>query len=209
MASTVLARSIGYPGSSIAFAQLLSAMERSGLIERDVRGKRTYRVRVTEQGRERAGGTLRRQSPGHGTRHTRPEGRGNGALDYDELAQRLLSQVARRLAGDQGLVATTQGATHAGGSGAVDGLEQRVRMLELELAKARAARLALQEENDELRSQLERIRANLEGETRRRAARPRSTPSVAQVDQRDVALLHEMLSAREGGNPRRDKATSA
>src|ERR1700745_4510606 len=45
MASTVLAAEVGYPGSSIAFAQLLSGMERSGLIEREVRGKRTYRIR--------------------------------------------------------------------------------------------------------------------------------------------------------------------
>jgi hypothetical protein len=44
MASTALADAIGYPGSSIAFAQLLSGMEKSGLIERDVRGKRTYLI---------------------------------------------------------------------------------------------------------------------------------------------------------------------
>jgi hypothetical protein len=44
MASTRLAEAIGYPGSSVAFAQLLSGMERSGLIEREVRGKRTYRI---------------------------------------------------------------------------------------------------------------------------------------------------------------------
>jgi hypothetical protein len=44
MASTQLAASVGYPGSSVAFAQLLSGMERSGLIEREVRGKRTYRI---------------------------------------------------------------------------------------------------------------------------------------------------------------------
>ena len=44
MASTALAEAIGYPGSSVAFAQLLSGMERSGLIEREVRGKRTYRI---------------------------------------------------------------------------------------------------------------------------------------------------------------------
>src|SRR6516162_11048482 len=44
MASTQLAAAVGYPGSSVAFAQLLSGMERSGLIERDVRGKRTYRI---------------------------------------------------------------------------------------------------------------------------------------------------------------------
>jgi hypothetical protein len=44
MASTHLAAAVGYPGSSVAFAQLLSGMERSGLIEREVRGKRTYRI---------------------------------------------------------------------------------------------------------------------------------------------------------------------
>jgi hypothetical protein len=44
MASAMLAREVGYPGSSVAFAQLLSGMERSGLIEREVRGKRTYRI---------------------------------------------------------------------------------------------------------------------------------------------------------------------
>src|SRR5487761_542754 len=44
MASAVLAAEVGYPGSSIAFAQLLSGMQRSGLIEREVRGKRTYRI---------------------------------------------------------------------------------------------------------------------------------------------------------------------
>jgi hypothetical protein len=36
MVSTVLAKEIGYPGSSIAFAQLWSGMERSGLIQREV-----------------------------------------------------------------------------------------------------------------------------------------------------------------------------
>ena len=44
MASTRRAAAVGYPGSSVAFAQLLSGMERSGLTERDVRGKRTYRI---------------------------------------------------------------------------------------------------------------------------------------------------------------------
>src|SRR6266478_4941314 len=44
MASTRLAAAVGYPGSSVAFAQLLSGMERSALIDREVRGKRTYRI---------------------------------------------------------------------------------------------------------------------------------------------------------------------
>ena len=50
MASTRLAAAVGYPGSSVAFAQLLSGMERSGLIEREVRGKRTYRIRLGSAG---------------------------------------------------------------------------------------------------------------------------------------------------------------
>src|SRR5271165_2353548 len=50
MASTRLAEAVGYPGSSVAFAQLLSGMERDGLIAREVRGKRTYRITLTGSG---------------------------------------------------------------------------------------------------------------------------------------------------------------
>jgi hypothetical protein len=125
MASTVLAEAIGYPGSSIAFAQLLSGMERSGLIEREVRGKRTYRISPAEAktrtraGRQQAGSRRLPRSGG-------PQRSGQGApagprrhpvrtdeggdrdfaaaenraseFDYDELARRLLIQVVRRLA---------------------------------------------------------------------------------------------------------------
>lgn len=92
MASAQLAAAVGYPGSSVAFAQLLSGMERSGLIEREVRGKRTYRISL--------GSAPAASGPVAGAR--------GGALgapaeaqadfDYDELARRLLVQVVRRLA---------------------------------------------------------------------------------------------------------------
>ena len=59
MASTQLAAAVGYPGSSVAFAQLLSGMERSGLIAREVRGKRTYRIGL---------GPARTTGPGAGAR---------------------------------------------------------------------------------------------------------------------------------------------
>lgn len=48
MASTKLAEAVGYPGSSVAFAQLLSGMERDGLLMREVRGKRTYRITLPD-----------------------------------------------------------------------------------------------------------------------------------------------------------------
>jgi hypothetical protein len=122
MASTQLAAAVGYPGSSVAFAQLLSGMERSGLIEREVRGKRTYRISL---GRARAAGAVRMAAEGVRATSGVPGisavagsagiaaaggvgpgmggfgpgfGPGAGGFDYDELARRLLVQVVRRLA---------------------------------------------------------------------------------------------------------------
>jgi len=121
MASTMLAEAVGYPGSSAAFAQLLSGMERSGLIEREIRGKRTYRIAAAagnRDGRPGAGGRAARPPAGRGGQ---PPAAGRGAqppaagqsdrsgdlvvpggesadFDYDELARRLLVQVVRRLA---------------------------------------------------------------------------------------------------------------
>jgi hypothetical protein len=128
MASTVLAEAVGYPGSSIAFAQLLSGMERSGLIQRDVRGKRTYRIspagataramtgrpRSGNRGQAGSAGPARPQGPAQMARAWRghdPASTGEGGgldfadaanpgddFDYDELARRLLIQVVQRLA---------------------------------------------------------------------------------------------------------------
>jgi hypothetical protein len=113
MASTRLAAAVGYPGSSVAFAQLLSGMERSGLIEREVRGKRTYRITLGTAHAVGAGGAARAVGmpevamavggfggvggPG-GVGGEVGSGVGAAAFDYDELARRLLVQVVRRLA---------------------------------------------------------------------------------------------------------------
>ncbi len=120
MASTRLATAVGYPGSSVAFAQLLSGMERSGIIERDVRGKRTYRIglsraRIAAPGGRGSGAAangqagalaIRGSGPGAAGGHG-PAGPGAApgpaGFDYDELARRLLAQVIRRLA-EPGLV---------------------------------------------------------------------------------------------------------
>lgn len=233
MASTVLARSIGYPGSSIAFAQLLSGMERSGLITRDVRGKRTYRVTLTDAGRERAvagprparrhsSHTRYAEAPAGGHGHVpggdRPRPGDASDVDYDELARRLLLQVARRLTGERtratlGPLPVARGPaagdTRTTGHGRqMDELELRLSALELELLGARAARVALQEENEELRTQLERIRNSL-GVEDRRPVQPRSAHAVEEVDHRDMALLQQMLIERQGQSRRRGKADSA
>ena len=88
-------------------------MERSGLIEREVRGKRTYRISL---GLAHANGAQANGSGGAPRASRIPEvamavgvsgaagsgeagsGIGETGFDYDELARRLLVQVVRRLA---------------------------------------------------------------------------------------------------------------
>jgi hypothetical protein len=95
MASTRLSEAVGYPGSSVAFAQLLSGMERDGLINREVRGKRTYRITLSVPP------AARRAAEAAGT----PDGvrpavsvAFAGGIDYDELADRVITRLLRRVA---------------------------------------------------------------------------------------------------------------
>ncbi len=67
-ASTMLAATVGYPGSSVAFAQLLTGMERAGLIEREIRGKRTYRIIPGPAAPPPGSLTQPAAAPGDGTR---------------------------------------------------------------------------------------------------------------------------------------------
>ena len=91
MASTRLAEAVGYPGSSVAFAQLLSGMERDGLISREVRGKRTYRIALS--------------APPAGRRAAEPPEPARPAVsvslddaEFDELADRVILRLVRRIA---------------------------------------------------------------------------------------------------------------
>jgi hypothetical protein len=108
MASTRLAEAVGYPGSSVAFAQLLSGMERDGLLLREVRGKRTYRITLPEgvaAGRlsaAQAGGQPFGPDGVTAIPDVIPASAAAPGFDYDELARRLLVQVIRRLSATSG-----------------------------------------------------------------------------------------------------------
>jgi len=91
MASTRLAEAVGYPGSSVAFAQLLSGMERDGLISREVRGKRTYRIALSAHSAHGRGAEPPLRAEGGLPAFA-------GAVDYDELADRVIIRLIRRLA---------------------------------------------------------------------------------------------------------------
>ena len=198
MASTRLAEAVGYPGSSVAFAQLLSGMERDGLIAREIRGKRTYRITLAAGAR--AARAAARHSPAVPGAHA--DGAANGAgqaaspgtgpaafpvgFDYDELARRLLIQVVRRLA-----------ATPAG-------LEQTVAGLERELATAWTRHGALTAENVRLREQLRQAQRDLD------LAREQSRKLTVgdELDQAEVVMLERLLTPDPGSEGRQSGATA-
>ncbi len=208
MASTQLAAAVGYPGSSVAFAQLLSGMERSGLIEREVRGKRTYRISLRAA---RARGSVEAEGAGRaagiagafgaagaddgsggsaglaGVRGA--NGSGTAVFDYDELARRLLVQVVRQLA------VTEAGAEQADPSV----LQETVTELEYELASAWTKHGKLAEENVRLREQLKAAQQSLAlaGE------RVRKLPVTTDLDSSEVVLLQQLLSPGGAGDSAR------
>lgn len=205
MASTRLAAAVGYPGSSVAFAQLLSGMERSGLIEREVRGKRTYRIRLGPvaiagpggasglggSGRVPLQGAMPRMAgaaAGVAAAGGMPAASGipaagTAGFDYDELARRLLVQVVRRLA------ATDPEASQP----APSELQQTVTGLEYELATAWTKHGKLAEENVRLREQLSAAQRSLA----MAAERVRKLPVSTGLDSSEVVLLQRLLTSAE------------
>lgn len=197
MAATKLAAAVGYPGSSVAFAQLLSGMERSGLIEREVRGKRTYQIRlgsvpITRKSGPPAGGPAGGSAGGSAGVGLSGQVDASAAelaageagwaavaasFDYDELARRLLVQVVRRLAG-----------TEDAEPGSV-ALRETVAGLEYELASAWTKQGKLAEENARLREQLRAAERSLA------LAREslRRLPITEDLDSAEVDLLQRLL----------------
>ena len=209
MASTRLAAAVGYPGSSVAFAQLLSGMERSGLIEREVRGKRTYRIRLGSMAGAAAGaagGAAAGAAGGSGgdvAAAGDAAARAGGAsgirglagmlgpgsaagFDYDELARRLLAQVVRRLAG--------AGFADAAAAPDLTTLRETVAGLEYELADAWAKHGKLAEENVRLREQLRAAEQSL---TLARESLRRLP--IAELDNSEVLLLQRLLAGDTAG----------
>jgi len=220
MASTRLAAAVGYPGSSVAFAQLLSGMERSGLIERDVRGKRTYRIGLgpmaagaEADGDADADGADAAAAAGADTGADAGAAAGAGAgaaagaelagagadigvgaelggFDYDELARRLLAQVVRRLAGTVAGGAGGVGAPAASAAPDLAVLRETVAGLEYELADAWTKHGKLAEENVKLREQL-RIAEHSLALARESLRR---LPIAADLDRTEVLVLQRLLA---------------
>jgi hypothetical protein len=198
MASTQLAAAVGYPGSSVAFAQLLSGMERSGLIAREVRGKRTYRIGL---GTARAVGPARAVSgvgagaalPGvPGVSGVGEAGPGAAGFDYDELARRLLVQVVRRLAAADPEADPPEASPAPDQPASPDrlALQETVNGLEYELATAWTKHGKLAEENVRLREQLKAAQRSLA----LAAEQVRRLPAGTDLNDSEVVLLQRLLT---------------
>jgi hypothetical protein len=196
MASTQLAAAVGYPGSSVAFAQLLSGMERSGLIAREVRGKRTYRIGL---GPARAvSGVVPgvRAAPAvagvPGVGAAGEAGPGVAGFDYDELARRLLVQVVRRLAAADPEEEPPEASPTADQPAAPDrlALQETVNGLEYELATAWTKHGKLAEENVRLREQLRVAQRSLA----LAAEQVRRLPAGTDLNDSEVVLLQRLLT---------------
>jgi hypothetical protein len=168
-------------------------MERSGLIEREVRGKRTYRISLGPAQAVAVGsGSVAASLAGAGAAASLAgAGAGaslagaEGAFDYDELARRLLVQVVRRLA-----------VTDAGGEQEDPAvLQETVTGLEQELASAWTRHGKLAEENIRLREQLKVAQQSLA----LARERLRELPATADLDRSEVALLQRLLSPEYSG----------
>lgn len=213
MASTVLAEAVGYPGSSAAFAQLLSGMQRADLIEREIRGKRTYRIGLAgsaaAHGSPAAGrqartpalaAAVRRRSFGSGGEPSPP--RSAAGFDYDELARHLLVEVVQRLAAPAEDPAPGTGAEPGHGRlrpapGDV-GLTATLASLEQKLATIQSRQRRLTAENARLREQLHAAQLSLA------QAQERAWPG--QLDSAEVRLLERLLFPLREQAGRREEA---
>ena len=208
-ATSRLKDAVGYSGGDAGFIRIVSLMAESGEIEREVKGKRTYRIAAAPGTPVPARPTFpppaTASSDGaasFGTPVTDGAPLGDGQLDYDELASSLLARVAQVLSDSESRAGGGEQASWA--RRRIDQLEARVVSLQRDAARAKAETEAVKEERDALKSQLEAASHNLELLTERLGTPARPTPRAAdRLDSEEQALLYRLRG------PRREKPTRA
>ncbi|WP_216892307.1 hypothetical protein [Nocardia alni] len=90
-ATSLLMDAVEYNGSSVAFIQLIAAMDKEGQISRDIKGKRTYAIRLGEAGRLSPTGaqpmSLATSPVAESAQQVMPE------IDYRKLARALVQEL--------------------------------------------------------------------------------------------------------------------
>jgi hypothetical protein len=178
-------------------------MAKAGELNREVRGKRTYRIWVSSAPEPVTadGGAPTKTVTSSAAPDKRPiTAAGGEDIDYDELATALLTRVTQTLLQGQPAADDPPWMRRR-----VERLETRSAVLERELARARAEAEAFREERDALAAQLEAAQHNL-GLLTERLGTPRApTPRAAShLDTDERALLQQLR-----GNGHHNERTKA
>jgi uncharacterized coiled-coil protein SlyX len=194
-ATAKLRQAVGYEGSAAGFAQLLSAMERSGELTRRTKGKRTYWIAAARSNEMQPPREL--TSPGDGRiSDTEQLGSDIELFDYEKLAATLLARVVETI---------TSGNSHEAVESdswarrRIERLERQNAELERALARLRAEARALAEERDALKSQLEHTAGNLALLTDRMQSRPAHDVLSKRLGSDEQALLRQLRSRTSRG----------
>jgi len=177
-ATSALKQAIGYEGTDAGFTQVVAAMSKAGLIDRQIKGKRTYRISKGTKGASTAGANANGDA---------------GAMDYDELAAALLARVTQAASAPAAGADSTAWARRR-----LEQLEARNTTLQRDVARANAETEAVMAERDALRDQLEAAQHNLELLTDRLKEPPRHQGRAAdRLGPDEQTLLHQLRHRRE------------
>ena len=187
-ATSVLKKAIGYEGTDAGFTQVVAAMAKAGLLARQIRGKRTYRISNNANANANANANGAVRNPASGA-----EVSGNGLLDYDELAAALLAQVTRAAAAPTD---TSESASWA--RRRLEQLEARNTSLQRDVARANAEAEAVATERDILQTQLEAAQHNLSLLTDRlqEPRRPQQGRAAERLGPDEQSLLNQLRHRR-------------
>jgi hypothetical protein len=188
-ATAKLRDSFAYTGSEQGFAQLITAMDRSGDLTRAVKGTRTYRIAAVADRSEPA-----EESSGVQDAAETP------TMDYENVAAALLVRVVQTITAgsvpreDEGSWARRR----------IERLERRNDELERDLSRAKAESKAIADERDDLRRQLEHSESNLEVLADRLASRkPREGSVLNRLGNDERDLLNQLRGSASKTRPER------
>jgi hypothetical protein len=181
-ATSVLKTAIAYEGTDAGFTQVVAAMAKAGLLTRQIRGKRTYRI--SNASNNANNGTGAREGAVVGA-----NGSGDGLLDYDELAAALLAKATRAASAPS---ETSESASWA--RRRLEQLEARNASLLRDVARANAEAEAIAAERDILQNQLEAAEHNLSLLTDRlqEPRRPQSGRAAERLGPDEQSLLNQL-----------------